>query len=830
MTAINGDENYFGSHCETIVERELDFVWTYISALLRVSLTSPVHPLLRYYLLNKHGDIDVPDIDGQSQVFEKVEMTIRDLSGRLFWVSSFGTANKVSWNAFSAKFTDSYGDLPSERLDEMRILLVDHTERLTCFGQQDQRSCEDDVSGNGIITLESFQRFLEESTGLFQAFQRATDPGTVVLCVGLVDDAPGVPVASSFGSASAGRTEMYSIAGLAPRPGTLEDDANVHCSPVLVKGLLGHHIVQIACGGQHVAVLSDSGRVFTWGRGGFGRLGHGHTGAVESPTLVDGLKNVKVATVCCGFAYTAAADCDGLLYTWGAGENGRLGHGDASDRISPTVVAGMSDWKVTKVYAGSVHTCILTSEGLLFGCGKFEYTGHGRPIDVLSPLVLDFFDGIPVKTASVGPGGYHTIALTVRGDVYTWGHNRVGQLGHLNSNNLPKNEDGAFYVPQPLKIPKLPELIEEVVAGWGHTGIIGKSGRLYVCGRNVQGQLGIGDPRKCPVNERGHHHQPEFCEVQGITNAFRRVKQLACGGEHTAILFDDNDVATMGSSQKGQLGHGTYKSICEPTNILSIKESGRVVTQIACGNYCSLILAGRYQPIPLRRLCAETIRRCPEIMNELFMESDDGIFEAGSPIESNKGESPGMVEADRKRIEGSSTSNPADQMKKKMRSGRKGPSKRTTEAGDEFDDTSMEESSNTNAMGGRSSLHSTASLTVEERAAGMMAVSAESTGENPLCYDVRTSGCESKTNDLMQVDDAAMKKGAFEPESDVHVRQLNCEMDYDDINNIGKEGSFADTTEGKHANASTSLYLSEDMLEFIRQQDLIRYNYNSRRT
>ena len=30
---------------------------------------------------------------------------------------------------------------------------------------------------------------------------------------------------------------------------------------------------------------------------------------------------------------------------------------------------------------------------------------------------------------SIGPGGYHTIALSLSGRVYVWGHNRVGQLG-----------------------------------------------------------------------------------------------------------------------------------------------------------------------------------------------------------------------------------------------------------------------------------------------------------------------------------------------------------------------------------------------------------------
>lgn len=42
------------------------------------------------------------------------------------------------------------------------------------------------------------------------------------------------------------------------------------------------------------------------------------------------------AQVACGFAYTAAVTASGELYTWGAGENGRLGLGDVEDRHTPS--------------------------------------------------------------------------------------------------------------------------------------------------------------------------------------------------------------------------------------------------------------------------------------------------------------------------------------------------------------------------------------------------------------------------------------------------------------------------------------------------------------
>ena len=104
-------------------------------------------------------------------------------------------------------------------------------------------------------------------------------------------------------------------------------------APALVEGLLGVAVAAVCCGGQHAAVLTAAGEVYTWGRGGFGRLGHGDAHSLKAPRLVRGaLVGVVCAQVACGFAYTAAVSAQGALYTWGAGENGRLGLGDVDDR------------------------------------------------------------------------------------------------------------------------------------------------------------------------------------------------------------------------------------------------------------------------------------------------------------------------------------------------------------------------------------------------------------------------------------------------------------------------------------------------------------------
>lgn len=301
--------------------------------------------------------------------------------------------------------------------------------------------------------------------------------------------------------------------------------------------LQGLRILLISCGSQHCAVVAETG-LHTWGRGTFGRLGHGNTDAGETPRLVQDLAGVPLASVACGFAHTVVATADGDLYTWGNAENGRLGNGQThGNTLSPTKVTVMARAKVTFVCAGSMQTCALTASGEVYSCGGCEYNGHGGDRDVLVPTILDGFDRQCVVQISLSPGGYHTIALAAGGDVYTWGQNRVGQLGYATvdatdaqsdaagSHGFRRNAAGAAYLPCPRVVESLRcERIKQVEAGWGHSAVVTWEGAVLVCGRNVKGQLGLGPPNAFPVNERGHSHVCRFTPIAALVRVLTRAR------------------------------------------------------------------------------------------------------------------------------------------------------------------------------------------------------------------------------------------------------------------------------------------------------------------
>eukprot|EP00850_Spirogloea_muscicola_P019419 SM000190S04855 [mRNA] locus=s190:46523:47299:- [translate_table: standard] len=111
--------------------------------------------------------------------------------------------------------------------------------------------------------------------------------------------------------------------------GRRKDDRAAAHQPGLVTRL-NVPIAQLACGGYHSAALDRDGRVWTWGHGGHGQLGHGSLASGE-PAVVQALQNVKVVAVACGGAWTAAVTDDGRLWTWGKGRDHQLGVAGARD-------------------------------------------------------------------------------------------------------------------------------------------------------------------------------------------------------------------------------------------------------------------------------------------------------------------------------------------------------------------------------------------------------------------------------------------------------------------------------------------------------------------
>ena len=118
--------------------------------------------------------------------------------------------------------------------------------------------------------------------------------------------------------------------------------------PTVIKGtLLGERVMRISAGGWNSAALTDKGHVFVWGHNQYSQLAASAPANKPSPEprKIETLQMMDASGVSCGPAHMAVVTKDGRLYTWGRGDRGQLGHGLVVDKESvPRLVkAGEED-------------------------------------------------------------------------------------------------------------------------------------------------------------------------------------------------------------------------------------------------------------------------------------------------------------------------------------------------------------------------------------------------------------------------------------------------------------------------------------------------------
>ncbi|XP_077218619.1 PH, RCC1 and FYVE domains-containing protein 1-like [Tasmannia lanceolata] len=206
--------------------------------------------------------------------------------------------------------------------------------------------------------------------------------------------------------------------------------------------LEGIHVSSISCGPWHTAVVTSAGQLFTFGDGTFGVLGHGDRSSVSIPREVESLRGLRTVRAACGVWHTAAvvevmvgtsgsSNCSsGKLFTWGDGDKGRLGHGDKEPKLVPTCVAALVEPNFCQVACGHSLTAALTTSGHVYTMGSAVYGQLGNPqadgklpVRVEGKLSKNFVEEIAC-------GAYHVAVLTSRTEVYTWGKGANGRLGH----------------------------------------------------------------------------------------------------------------------------------------------------------------------------------------------------------------------------------------------------------------------------------------------------------------------------------------------------------------------------------------------------------------
>ncbi|KAL3673478.1 hypothetical protein V7S43_001188 [Phytophthora oleae] len=269
--------------------------------------------------------------------------------------------------------------------------------------------------------------------------------------------------------------------------GTFEERVII-ATPVRALSGIPINMVAAANGCEHMLAVASDGAVYSWGYNDRGQLGLGSTiSKSHTPRMIDSLREkYHITTAAVSYHHSAVVSSNGELLMFGMNDCGQLGLDHTQHQHTPQLVDALSSQVVTKVACGLYHTVASTSGGEVYSFGKNDYgqlgLGHARNMKVpaLAKTSLGESDD---KIVTVSCGYYHTVAISEKGKLITWGRNDYGQLG-IGSK---EHKNTAQYVPLPLS-----SKIKSASCGCYHTLILMSNGRVMVFGRNNKGQLGAG--------------------------------------------------------------------------------------------------------------------------------------------------------------------------------------------------------------------------------------------------------------------------------------------------------------------------------------------------
>lgn len=154
--------------------------------------------------------------------------------------------------------------------------------------------------------------------------------------------------------------------------------------------------------------------------------------------------------------------------------------------------------------------------------------------------------------------------------------NNQGEVYSWGANSLGQLGLGDYvYRQQPEKITGLSGTkIKQIACGSNHTALLTDRGEVYMCGYDSQGELGLG--KSGPVT------------IPLMISNFNGIKQVGCGYRHTVFLTDTGKVYTTGRGMTGQLGlDGEAYQVSIPTLVTGMKK----IKYLACGTNHTLLVA-----------------------------------------------------------------------------------------------------------------------------------------------------------------------------------------------------------------------------------------------
>jgi alpha-tubulin suppressor-like RCC1 family protein len=248
-------------------------------------------------------------------------------------------------------------------------------------------------------------------------------------------------------------------------------------APVLATAASALAFYQVSTGGYHTCGVTTDNRAYCWGWAVFGQLGNGTTTQRLRPAAVAG--TLRFHQVSAGTDHTCGVTPAYRAYCWGINTNGELGDGTTTNRLTPVPVAGGHLFR--RVDAGVSHTCGVSypdNRGYCWGYNNEGELGDGTFTKRLTPVAVT--GGRQFRQVEAGYD--HTCGVTTSDEAFCWGWNNYGQLGDSSSASFRKT---------PSRVAGM-HRFRQLDAGLDFTCAVTTSDRAFCWGYGRDGQIGDG--------------------------------------------------------------------------------------------------------------------------------------------------------------------------------------------------------------------------------------------------------------------------------------------------------------------------------------------------
>ena len=280
------------------------------------------------------------------------------------------------------------------------------------------------------------------------------------------------------------------------------------------------------------------------------RIDNNYITTPEKITYFD-TENIRITQISKSNLYTLFLTNTGKVYYCGTNQYGA--NGKAEWRIPNVTTPYLLNYFNSKknieyISTNSDNASIVIADGVVYYSGSnimnYNKSSPGY-VYSFTPLTFSSLGGIKIKKAySHNPSSYQpsprAMFIIYSGQVYAYGYQQDILRGPLGLGDYYVTNNGPEILPFSQDNP-----IKEIAMGFNHTLFLTETGKVWGCGDNYYGQLGLG------VSLRDN---PNAIPLQ--LNFFNNLTiiKIAAARFHSLFLTDTGIVYGCGENQKGQLG------------------------------------------------------------------------------------------------------------------------------------------------------------------------------------------------------------------------------------------------------------------------------------